>query len=252
MLRAIFCAAGVLLTTAVGEAQSIAPDSLQCLPNEMNSSFSARVAPEVKGSERVRLYFRRLSPTGAFYWVEMNSTGGGSYWTVFPRPEQRDQQDLTDDWWEILKDRDWMKAEDRDRQWLDNWMESRDHEAAEYYVAATDASGQEVARSETLLVEVRAREECSVELNPFEAGQAANLTIGETTPLQAGKEVFHWLCDGIISRVNSEGILRGDGICRACVVAGWLPVTAAAGAVVAGVTIEEREPRRVSETQPRN
>lgn len=241
--------ASVLGAGAVAFAEErIGAAQLECLPNESTIAFSAQVAPEIEASKQVRLYFRRLNPTGAFYWVRMNAEGGGNYWTVFPKPEERKQQELTDEWWEILQDRDW--AEGRDRDWLEDWLESQQFEAAEYYAAVVDVEGAEVARTPTRLVEVREYDDCRFGLSPFELGQSQNLTIGETTDFQRDKQVFHWLCDGIVSRVDPLGVLRPDGTCRSCVVAGWLPIASAAGALVAGTTIEKREPPRASDTQP--
>ncbi|MFQ5525875.1 MAG: hypothetical protein ACE5GX_06390 [Thermoanaerobaculia bacterium] len=241
-----FALSAVLATSAA--AHEITATSVACLPNEVNTALIASVDPEIDGSEQMRLYFRRLNQTGAFYWVGMNSKGDGKYWTVFPKPEDREQQELSDEWYEILKDRDWMEGHDRD--WLEDWLEEQTHEAAEYYLAVTDVQGHELSRTKTLLTRVLDRGECSGALDAFETGQSRNLTVGETTEIQAGREVFHWLCDGIVSRVDADGVLRGDEVCRACVVAGWLPIATAAGAIVAGTTIETREPRRASDIQP--
>ena len=241
--------ASVLGVGSAVAAQEITTEPLECLPNESTIGYSAQVAPEIEGSEQVRLYFRRLNKTGAFYWVEMNpKKGDGEYWVVFPKPEERNQQELTDEWWEILQDRDW--AQDHDREWLEDWLENQEHEAAEYYVSVTDVAGAEVGRTETRLVEVRDYEDCRFGLDPFELGQSQNLVVGETTDFQRGKEVFHWLCDGLVSRIDPVGVLRADETCRSCVVAGWLPIASTAGALVAGTTIEKREPRRASDTQP--
>lgn len=241
---------GALVFGSIGAsfAATVSSGVLECLPNEANTSASAQVTPEISGSQQVRLYFRRLNRGGAYYWVEMNPKGDGNYWSVFPKPENRDQGELTDEWWEILKDRDWMAGHDRD--WLGNWLEDQEHEASEYYVSVTDVTGKEIARSSTQLAPIVDRDNCEHGMNVRGIGQARNLVVGETTALQEGKEVFHWLCDGIVTRVNSDGVLRGDETCRACVVAGWAPVAATAGALVIGTTIEKREPRRASNTQP--
>ncbi len=248
--KPLFCLTfgAALLAAATLSAQEISADAIECLPNEANTMLAAKVTPEIDGSESMRLYFRRLNRTGAFYWVEMNSKGDGNYWTVFPKPEERDQRELTDEWFEILEDRDWMEG--HDREWLEDWLEQQEHEAAEYYLAVADVGGNEISRTPTQLTKVLDRDDCRNELDAFEAGQSHNLTIGETTEIQQGKEVFHWLCDGVISRVNVDGVLRGDETCRACVVAGWLPIATTAGAIVAGTTIENRVPRRASDIQP--
>jgi len=243
----LFC----LTVIAAGAfAQELSTEGVECLPNEANQLITAKVDPEVRGSDEVRLYFRRLNPTGAYYWVEMNPSGDGSYWAAFPKPETRAQRELSDDWWEILESRDWMA--DRDREWLEDYFDSQEHELAEYYIAAVDIEGQELAKTATALVEVKDRDDCRVPLDPYQVGQTRNLTVGETTEAQQGQEVYHWLCDGIVSRVNYESILREDEYCRACVVAAWLPVVPAGAALIAGTTIEKREPQRASEVQPGN
>jgi hypothetical protein len=246
------CLFVALTVPAVG--QSVEVGELECLPLEENAALTAQVGAEGPGSS-VELFFRRLNPVGGFYGVGMHASGGGSYWSVFPKPEQREQPELTDDWWELLKDRDWMQG--RDRDWLENWLEEQRHEAAEYYVAVYDATGQVTARSDTRLVEVRGDpdkkkkgesgggEQCALPpLDVKQAGWAKNLTIGETTADQAGEPVFHWLCDGIVTRISDQGVYRADEYCRACVVgAAFIPVGLAAG-VISGAIIEEASPRQ--------
>ncbi len=113
--------------------------------------------------------------------------------------------------------RDWLaKMDDSSFQ---DWLEQLENEPAEYYVSVHDATGRELARSQTKVTEVR--ENCSVDLSPQERGEAENLTVGETAHWQRDEEVFHWLCDGIVSRIDPTNVLRGDGICRACVIAWW-------------------------------
>ncbi len=74
--------------------------------------------------------------------------------------------------------------------------------------------------------------------------------MGETLESQQDEVVFHWLCDGIVSRVDFEEVLRPDKVCRSCVVAGLFPAATAAGAAVAATAIEKREPRRASRIRP--
>lgn len=219
----------VILGTLVGgasHARSVTVEELACLPAEANRAVRATVA-EMPAGATVRLYFRRLHPLGAFYYSGMWPAGSDTYWSVFPKPEIRRQHPLTDEWWEVLQTRDWIVLEGRDRQWLVSWLEAREHEAAEYYAAVYDARGDLVARSRTRLVDVDDPDECEVELTPQEGGWARNLTVGETTELQNGKPMFHWLCDGVVTRVSASGILEPDGYCRACVVAAmeatWRP-----------------------------
>ncbi|MDH3745860.1 MAG: hypothetical protein OES47_12240 [Acidobacteriota bacterium] len=256
MTRGILKAAVGIVTLALGlsaaaSAQMLTLDPVACLPREANAVFRATARPEVSGSDSVRLYFRRLHRTGGYYWTELNASGGGAYWGVFPKPENREQKDLDDKWWELLQDRDWMQIDNRNRDWLDDWMESQEWEGAEYYAAIVAHNGTEKARTKTHLVEVRDRDQCVVGLDRSQVGHTQNLTVGETSPTQLGREVFHWLCEGIVTRVDSENILRPDEFCRACIVAGWMPVATGAGALVAGTTIDKREPQTVSGTQPK-
>ena len=232
----------LLLSLAALPAFAAAPEVVvesppDCLPLEYNRTLTASVKPEVAGAN-VRLYFRRLNPVGAFYYDEMFATGDGSYWTVFPKPEDRKQHLLTDDWYEVLRDRDWLK--DHDREWLEEWLEEREQEAVEYYVAVYDATGDLLGRTPTQLVEVWPPDRCHQELTPAQQGWAENLTVGETTDVQARRCLFHWLCDGIVTRIGWEGVLRPDECCRACVVAGLLP-QAAAGVVLPGIITQRRE-----------
>ncbi len=231
-----------LLTAAplAAATPSVTPGSLECLPNEHNAVLTARVDPDVGGAS-VRLYFRRLNPVGAFYYDEMLTSASGEYWTVFPRPEDRQQHLLSDDWWEILKDREWMAG--HDREWLKEWLEKQEEEAAEYYVAVYDASGKLLARSETRLVEVWQPEDCPVTLDRRQAGWAGNLTVGETTAVQASRCLFHWLCDGVVTRIDWEGVLQPDDCCRACVIAGLWPL-AGGGVLIAGPPLQEASPQQ--------
>lgn len=261
MLRYLLlgCLVFALATPSVGQSVSIA--DLECLPLEENAALTADIGADQAGS-RVRLFFRRLNPVGGFYSVEMHPSSTGAYWSVFPKPEQREQPELTDEWWELLKDRDWMQGHDRD--WLESWLEQQQHEAAEYYVATYDAVGQVSARSDTRLVEVRGdpdkkkgeeaeegdAEECAVPpLDMKQSGWAQNLTVGETTAEQAGEPVFHWLCDGVVTRISQQGVFRADEYCRACVVGlGFVPVSAIAAGVVSGAIVEH--PPEASPRQP--
>lgn len=209
---AVLCGGG-----SVFAATSITPEEVPCLPEEENASVRASVAPDVGGTS-VRLYFRRLHPLGAFYYNRMKAAGGGDYWSVFPRPERREQHQLTDEWWKVLETRDWMAVDGRDRAWLEEWLAAREREAAEYYVAVHDASGALIERSDVRLVDVQEPRDCRVELTAQQAGWAANMTVGETTELQANRELFHWLCLGIVTRISNDDLVRGDDFCRACVV----------------------------------
>ena len=88
---------------------------------------------------------------------------------------------------------------------LQKWLESiRDlNEPAEYYVAVIDSYGKVVAKSSMHAVPVR--RDCTVRLNAVEVGESRNLTVGETRPWQQGEPVFHWLCEGVVTRIDDAG-----------------------------------------------
>lgn len=233
------CWIGGLSLAVAAAGQTAAVDQLECLPLEENAAITASIDGVESGSS-VQLFFRRLNPVGGFYSVQAHPAGGDSYWTTFPKPEDRKQPDLTDDWWELLKDRDWMEGHDRD--WLEDWLDDQDYEAAEYYVATIAADGSVSSRSDTKLVEVHKDSECDTPpLDEKQEGWAQNLTVGETTVDQYGQELFHWLCDGIVTRVSSQGVYRADEYCRACVV-GYIPMAAFAAGVISGAIIEHDPP----------
>lgn len=230
---------GSLFWALAAAAQTVEVEQLECLPLEENAAITASVNDTAAGSS-VHLFFRRLNPVGGFYSVQAHASGGGAYWTTFPKPEDRNQHELTDDWWNVLKDRDWMEGHDRD--WLDDLLENQEYEAAEYYVAVVGTDGTVTGRSDTKLVEVWDEDDCDAdELDEMQEGWARNLTIGETTAEQQGEEVFHWLCDGIVTRINYMGIYRADEYCRACVV-GYIPMAAFAAGVISGAIIEHDPP----------
>lgn len=210
--------AGLLLAGSAAAA-TITVEALPCLPADATAVVRAQVPPAVDGpAESVRLYFRRLNPLGAFYYDFLWPAGGGAYRGVLPIPERRDQEPLTDEWWEVLRSRDWMQLPGRDRAWLERWLADQDEEAAEVYVAVYDARGALVERSDVQLVPVRGDAACRPALTDRERGWAANLTVGETTDLQIARELFHWLCWGVVTRISPAGVLRADEVCRACII----------------------------------
>ncbi len=160
-----------------------------------------------------RLYFR-WKGHGDFYWVEMAPEGGGRAWATLPKPR-------------------------------------RQNDTVEQYAALLDDAGHEIARSEMRMVQVKA--DCRTDLTPKERGFAENLTIGETTAPQRGRDVLGFLCDGVVTRVNPAGIRRADDACRACVVAWWqqnevlLPLAGLGGVTTISITEPNPEP---SPSQP--
>jgi hypothetical protein len=268
-LAAVVALAGALAV----EGATIAVEQLPCLPLEGNGVVRARI-DGLEGGYAARVYFRRLNNVVEdFYWVPMQPGGGSEWWAALPKPEDHplaaknlaagDGQPPPNDpwaaWWkaketsdhrdpnddlddELIRERasqgkrerrDWMES--RSDADLQRWLESLDNEPAEYYVAVFDSYGKPLAdgQSETRVVPVS--RDCPVQLTPRELGQAQNLTVGETAAWEGTEPVFHWLCDGIVTRVDVLGILRADEVCRACVVA-WVDkreflIPAAVGAV---------------------
>jgi len=153
------------------------------------------------GGAQPRLYFR-WDQDEDFYWVLMQASGQGRYWGVPPKPEDKNK-------------------------------------AVEYYTAVVDPENRILAKSEMLTSPVR--DDCTVDLDEQQHGVAENLTVGETTDEQKGEDVDGFLCDGVVSRIDPAGVLRGDERCRACVIA-WnrkavlAPIAAATGIIILGST----------------
>jgi hypothetical protein len=263
-------------TLALAQAPRVAVDAVRCLPVEGHAVVTARVANEPGGST-VRLYFRRLhQEVEDFYYVEMAPRGGGQYWAALPKPadeeldverlaetdndeerdnpwaawwlakERSDDRDPNDDLNEkIIEERatlgkrvgrDWMLALDLDE--LQDYLEDLENESAELYAIVVDPTGRELARSPMTAALVT--EDCRVSLTAEERGRANNLVIGETAPWQVGKGVFHWLCDGIVSRIDARRVLRVDDVCRGCAIALTRPeMLIPASAAVIGITVLE-------------
>lgn len=275
----------VLLLTAgsglVAQTPSINVDQVDCLPQKGHAVIHAHVVDEVVGNT-VRLYFRRLNDeVEDFYYVPMQPAGGGEYWAALPEPADAQLRDhrlahtTTDEQRENLEAA-WWKAKEasqnRDpngdlddrvirerasvgkhvsRSWmhamslveLQEWLTKQRQEPAEYYGAVFDSYGKLLSISPMEVTEVR--RDCRVTLTPIEQGQSKNLIVGETAPWQKGEAVFHWTCDGIVTRIDDRGIMREDSVCRACVIAWWKKkqflIPAAAGAVT-GIVVVEDEP----------
>ena len=138
--------------------------------------------------------------------------------------------------------RDWLA--EMDDATFQSWLEQLENEPAEYFAAVHDAEGKQIARSPTKVTEVR--ENCRPDLSEQERGEAENLTVGETAHWQRDEQVFHWLCAGIVSRIDPINVLRGDGVCRACVIAWWKKkkiLLTTAGIVPATTVIIHKDPK---------
>ena len=152
-----------------------------------------------------RLYFRWRGQTD-FYWVNMESEPGRRFWAIPPKPERRNDE-------------------------------------VEYYVALVDAAGKVGIRSPSQTSKVTA--DCKAQLNPKERGVAENLTVGETTPEQQGAKVVGFLCKGIVTRINAQGVRRADELCGPCALVLWdrksVLIPAFAGGVI-GLIVADQNP----------
>lgn len=133
------------------------------------------------GGTEVRLYFR-WDDHGPYYYVVMEAEGAGRYWATTAKPVDENHQ-------------------------------------VEHYVAVVDPLGETLGQSEPVVTPVT--NDCDLALSPKERGMAENLVVGETEEEQRADMVYGFLCDGIISRIGPDGVLRADSICRRCIVAWW-------------------------------
>ncbi|HET9226540.1 MAG TPA: hypothetical protein VFR31_07715 [Thermoanaerobaculia bacterium] len=190
--------AGMLLVCAAAQAQSISLVDVKCIPRRINGVVKAAIIPDPAVGQSPRVYFRWKGQP-AFYWSPMEVEPKGQYWSVLPRPEDRNHE-------------------------------------VEYYVAVVDAAGKMVSQSEPNTA--RIDPECDQKLTPKEQGVAENLIIGETTPNQYRKKVIGFICPGLKIRIDHQGIRRADEECGPCGLA-WLPPAGLAAAGIVGVVVSE-------------
>jgi hypothetical protein len=183
-VRPWFAGGLLLVCAAAAQAQSISLVDNSCVPRKGNGVVRAAIIPDPSVGQSPRLYFRWKNHSASpFYWVPLEVDPGSQYWTVLPRPEDRNNE-------------------------------------VEYYAAVVDAAGKVLAKSETQLVKVRS--DCRVQLNPREQGVAENLIVGETTSDQFQRKVLGFLCPGLKIRIDHRGVRRSDEQCGPCGIA-WLP-----------------------------
>ena len=203
--RALF--AGLILVCGVcdvggiARAQSVSVVDPECIPRKGNGVVRAAVIPDPAVGQSPRLYFRWRGQQ-AFYWVPLEVEPGGRYWTILPRPEDRNQE-------------------------------------VELYAAVVDAAGKVLSQSEPQTA--RVRNDCRVQLNPKEQGLAENLTIGETAQSQYRKKVHGFLCPGVKIRIDHQGVRRSDEECGPCGLAWLPPALAGAGALAVALTSDSPE-----------
>lgn len=198
-------AAGLLLAGAIAAQGQTVAVEKPSCLPAENNGVVRASLSSAAANQSPRLYFRWKDHED-FYWVAMEAEPNGRFWAIPPKPEKRNEQ-------------------------------------VELYAALVDPTGKIVARSEPLAVKVNG--DCRVQLSDRERGVAENLTVGETSPKQQGKRVMAFLCDGIVTRVNSAGVRRADEVCRACVVAWWMRkevLVPVAGVGVVGVIVTDPDP----------
>lgn len=196
-------AAGLLLgclaaSTAHAQVLSLAPP--ECIPPKGNSVVRASIVPDPAVGQSPRVYFRWKGQP-AFYWEPLEVEPNGRYWTVLPRPEERNEE-------------------------------------VELYAAVVDASGKMISQSEVKVA--RVKNDCKVVLSTKEKGVADNLIIGETVSSQYRKRVIGFLCPGLKIRIDPQGIKRADEECGPCGLA-WLPPGLAAAGLLGAVIPEHPE-----------
>lgn len=199
-------AAGLLLACAV-HAQAVSIVDPECIPRKGNGVIKASVIPDPAVGQSPRLYFRWKGQP-AFYWVPLEVEPNGRYWSVLPRPEDRNQE-------------------------------------IEFYGAVVDPAGKMLSQSMVRSAKVR---DCQVQLTAKEQGVADNLIIGETAASQYKKRVIGFLCPGIKIRIDPQGVKRADEECGPCGLAWLPPGLATAGSllgvVVGDRTPREASPSR--------
>jgi hypothetical protein len=116
----------------------------------------------------------RKAGSAVFYFLEMRFAGNGVYWAVLPRPDDTAT-------------------------------------AVEAQLAVKDADGNETY---TPIRKLPVTTLCDAVLTPEQSRYAQNLVVGETAENQAGLVLTGFLCDGVISRIDSRGTLKPDESCR--------------------------------------
>ena len=278
---------------ALAQGPAVTVDQAECIPVGKNGLVNL-TARNVPPASTVRVYFRRLhQEVEDFYWVDAQPYAANRYWAVLPKAEDEVLAvkeliaDLRNDrvqaetawaqWWRTKDrstDRDPNNDLDRnliqeraqvgkrvERDWLrsmndselQSWLEGLENEPTEYYSAVHGPTGELLTRSDMKVVEVT--HDCPLTLDERQASLAENLTVGETAPWENGEEIFHWLCDGVVTRIGPDGLFRADRVCRVCVVAWWkkkeflIPIIAT-GAVATGVILSDDPPPPVSPSEP--
>lgn len=229
-----------LATPLAAQTASIELDDVECFPRDDRTEpgvdedkvGNGRVLATVRGLAGggvARVFFRWIDDDHAnfgddhrhFYYVDLVTNGesppppaqGTRFWTLLPKPEDR-------------------------------------NERVEYYAELLDARGDTIARypeadGETINAPIE--DDCrQPPLNEQEHGFRRALTVGEIDEHQENEEVHGFLCEGVVRRINFEGVPRADDRCNPCAVAWWIPL--ASVAPVFGISEPDEGP--ISPTRP--
>jgi hypothetical protein len=214
----VLCALFGTLSPLSAQSTSIELDDIECLPRDDRTEpgvdedkvGNGRVLATVRGVPGggiVRVFFRWIDDDHNnygddhrhFYFVDMVTQGetppppaqGTRYWTLLPKPEDR-------------------------------------NERVEYYAQVLDAAGNPLTREpsgegETFNAPIE--DDCDQPpLTETEDGFRRSLTVGELDEHQENEEVHGFLCEGVVRRINFEGVPRADDRCNPCAVAWWIPL----------------------------
>ena len=230
LLGCLFLAAVALLVaapSALAQQVTMVAGFPQCIPATAHALVTVDVTPRGPYSF-VRVYFKRHNEKD-YYFIEMRANQDSGFWSVLPKPACNTGK-------------------------------------VDMYIAVADAAGH-VSRTAEQTIDVRSdAASCGVKLTQEQYEYAQNLTVGETVQDQKDKAVLGFCCDGIIARLETDGAIRADQVCRdqrlaqipcscaAVVAAGWRRVVpwiglgaAAGGGIVA---IEEGPKPECSPARP--
>ncbi len=203
---------------------SVAIADIDCLPLEQNGVVEIAVTGNVPGSS-VLLHFSRLGiEPPEEYFVRADPIAADRYSATLPRalpwvgaPEthprivavlaeiaalRRPSSPLLDE--QAVAER--LARRER----LESRLAQVPFNGVSLRAELFDAGGTSVARSQPVELPVRFHCEVGPQRPP---GQGKNLTLGETSPVQANRAPVGWECDGI-GRREFSGILFQDPICR--------------------------------------
>lgn len=227
MKKHFFVGLGLLLSLGLlnpvsAQSASVELDDVECFPRDDRTEpgvdedkvGNGRVLATVRGlpgGGAVRVFFRWIDDEHRdygddhkhWYFVDMATNGesppppaqGTRFWTLLPKPEDR-------------------------------------NERVEYFAELVDASGETIARypsAEDETISAPLEDDCrQPPLTEQEAGFRRSLTVGESDEHQENEDVHGFLCEGVVRRINFEGVPRADDRCNPCAIAWWIPLASIA------------------------